>query len=196
MEGTVEPGPTVNTPAAGEAATSVRTTEPEAPPPTLIRIIESIESVVGGSLVVAILVLMVLQVVTRRVLNAPMTWTEEVGRYALVWLTFVGAGLLMSRGGHVVVALFDNKLGPLGKRILEVVTDLFIAAICLVFIPVGLSYASDMGRIASPAAGIPMSIVYLASVVGLSLVAFHALVNAYLAIRYGRCRSVGAIAGL
>lgn len=196
MGDTVETESTVDAPSAGETASSVRVGEAEAPPPKVVRVIEAVESVVGGSLVVAILVLMILQVVSRRVLNAPMTWTEEVGRYALVWMTFVGAGLLMSRGGHVVVALFDNRLGSLGKRILEAVTDVFIAATCIVFIPLGLSYASDMGRIASPAAGIPMSIVYLASVVGLGLVAFHALVNAYLAIRYGRCRSVGAIAGL
>ena len=37
-----------------------------------------------------VLLVMAAQVVTRYVLNAPLTWSEEFSRYSFVWISYIG----------------------------------------------------------------------------------------------------------
>ncbi|MEJ2134846.1 MAG: TRAP transporter small permease subunit [Desulfofustis sp.] len=46
---------------------------------------------VGSTLVMVISIL--LQVFFRYVMNAPLYWSEEIARYAFVWLVFIGAAI-------------------------------------------------------------------------------------------------------
>ncbi len=61
--------------------------------------------------VVALIVLSVLQVFTRYVLNAPLSWTEEVSVWFLIWMTYVGTYSLLYRDSHARVEIVDEFLG-------------------------------------------------------------------------------------
>ena len=49
--------------------------------------------------------LITLQVVLRYVFNYSLSWGEEVTRYAIVWMSFVGAGMGIRKGAHICVDL-------------------------------------------------------------------------------------------
>ena len=53
---------------------------------------------------------MFFQVIARYVFDAPPFWTEELARFTLIWITFVGAGLVHQRGEHIAVNSFRDTL--------------------------------------------------------------------------------------
>ena len=46
-----------------------------------------------------------IQVLFRYVLNSSLLWAEEVGIYAMVWLTFLGSSLLLREWGHIGITV-------------------------------------------------------------------------------------------
>ena len=46
-----------------------------------------------------------LQFFTRYVLNDSLAWTEEIARYGLMWVVFIGAAMVTRRNTHIAVEL-------------------------------------------------------------------------------------------
>ena len=76
--------------------------------------IVNVERIAACSFLVATLGLIILQVISRYIFNAPLTWTEELARFALLWFTFVSAGFVMARRVHIAVDIVASKLGRTG----------------------------------------------------------------------------------
>lgn len=52
------------------------------------------------------------QVVLRYGFNESITWAEELTRYAVVWMAFIGAGMGVRRNAHIRVEVVQAMLGP------------------------------------------------------------------------------------
>jgi len=53
-----------------------------------------------------------LQFFTRYVLNDSLAWTEEIARYGLMWVVFIGGAMVTRRNSHIAVELLANILKP------------------------------------------------------------------------------------
>src|ERR1044071_2694090 len=53
-----------------------------------------------------------LQFFTRYVLNDSLAWTEEIARYGLMWVTFIGGAMVTRRNTHIAVELLSNVMKP------------------------------------------------------------------------------------
>src|SRR3954453_19776683 len=53
-----------------------------------------------------------LQFFTRYVLNDSLSWTEEIARYGLMALTFIGGAVVTRKKAHIAVELVSNLMGP------------------------------------------------------------------------------------
>jgi len=64
-----------------------------------------------------------LQFFTRYVLNDSLAWTEEIARYGLMWIVFIGGAMVTRRNTHIAVELLSNvmKPGPLRAALLALV---------------------------------------------------------------------------
>lgn len=83
-----------------------------------------------AGLAVALVVMSVtvmLQVYFRYVAQAPLPWSEELARYLLVFLSFIGGALAYYRGAHVSLDLLSERLSERRRAALE----LFLAAAVL-----------------------------------------------------------------
>src|SRR3989337_870436 len=53
-----------------------------------------------------------LQFFTRYILNDSLAWTEEIARYGLMLLAFIGGAVVTRRKSHIAVELVSNLMGP------------------------------------------------------------------------------------
>ena len=102
-------------------------------------------------------------------------WAEEVARYMMVWMTFIGAGLTLRYGGHVAIGNLMDALPPRTQRWLRVMIAVVLFAFFAVMIWVGYNYAMRMRFQLTPATRIPFSYIYAAIPVGFSLLMIHLL---------------------
>jgi TRAP-type C4-dicarboxylate transport system permease small subunit len=114
-----------------------------------------------------------LQVFFRYVLNYSLSWTEEIGRYSFVWLTFVGAALCVLNESHIGLDLFIKRLSHRNQFIFQIFVDLSIMAFLLFLIFQGSLITQKTVRQVSAALHIPMSVFYFSIPLG----AFFMLVN-------------------
>jgi TRAP-type C4-dicarboxylate transport system permease small subunit len=59
-----------------------------------------------------LVVVVVASVVFRYVLLSPLTWSEEVGRYVMIWMGFLAASIAVRRGLHVGVDFVVRWVRP------------------------------------------------------------------------------------
>lgn len=114
----------------------------------------------------------------RYLTNFSIPWAEEVARYMMVWMTFLGAGLTLRYGGHVAIGNLMDALQPRAQRLLRLVIVVGLLAFFVVMIWVGYNYAMRMRFQLTPATRIPFSYVYAAIPVGFALLAVHLLLIA------------------
>jgi TRAP-type transport system small permease protein len=73
------------------------------------------------SLLVALMAAMVVMVfgnvVLRYGFNSGITVSEELSRWAFVWMTFLGAIVAIKENGHLGTDMLVGRLGPTGKKI-------------------------------------------------------------------------------
>jgi len=53
-----------------------------------------------------------LQFFTRYMLNDSLAWTEEIARYGLMWIVFIGGIMVTRRNTHIAVELLSNIMQP------------------------------------------------------------------------------------
>ncbi len=115
---------------------------------------------------VGLLVLDVLwQVFTRRVLNNPSKWTEELAVILLVWVALLGAAVALGRGAHLGIDYFASKLSYKKRVFTEIISFVLIALFAIYVMVYGgfdlVRSTLELGQI-TPALGLKMGYVYLA----------------------------------
>lgn len=76
--------------------------------------------VVGAIALAAMIFIITAQVVSRRVLSAPLVVADELSGYLLVIVTFMGLGYAFVHGDHIQVTLLIDRLGARTKARLRV----------------------------------------------------------------------------
>ncbi|MGL4634735.1 MAG: TRAP transporter small permease [Beijerinckiaceae bacterium] len=59
--------------------------------------------------------------------------SEEMSRYFFVWLTFIGAVVVARENAHLGVDALVQALGPRGRLVCMVLSDLLVLLCCVVF---------------------------------------------------------------
>ncbi|MGO4836568.1 TRAP transporter small permease, partial [Rhizobiaceae sp. 2RAB30] len=99
-------------------------------------------------------------------LNIAAPWTEEIARYALIWVIFLGAGIVCRYSGLIAVDMLPHALpSPFGgyvKAVAILVTIAFFGTL----VWVGLQFAASGAIETSPVMRVPMSYVYMSVPIG------------------------------
>lgn len=79
----------------------------------------------------AVMVLLVFgNVVLRYVFNSGITISEELSRWAFVWLTFLGAIIAVREGGHLGTDMLVGRLGVTGKKVCLALAEGLMLYVC------------------------------------------------------------------
>lgn len=77
----------------------------------------------------------------RYVLNDALSWTEEVAKLAMVWLTFTGAPLALVAGGHVAIEMLPRLLPHRLQHLLLALVLVVVALVLAVLAWRGTTFA-------------------------------------------------------
>lgn len=129
------------------------------------------------SLLVVLLTVMALssfaQVVLRYAFDASLLWSEELSRYAFIWMTYVGLSHLIRHRGHVNIDVLQQISKGRLRLVFPLITDLAFLAFALMVLPssIGITSALIDGGNVSAGLRVPSWVVHAALLVGLCLAA-------------------------
>jgi TRAP-type transport system small permease protein len=118
----------------------------------------------------------------RYVFAHPNAWTEELSRYAFIWLSLLGASLASKRGAHFLFDSAVNRLPTSMRRIVDLAVSLLVGGSLVGAIMLGTELAAAVRFQRSPALEIPMVWVYAALPVAASLMLLHLVAGRHGAI--------------
>ena len=105
----------------------------------------------------------------------PPAWTEEIARFALVYVVAFSCGVALLRGELVNVDLVTSKLPAPVARVVEKLVDLLIVAFALAIIPGAWAYVTGSLGERARTVEIPMVWVYAVALIIPVSLAFFAL---------------------
>ena len=104
----------------------------------VVRFIDTVSVILGGHLMgwlLMVLMFMILvEVLTRYILQSPLSIAEEYGGYMLVAITFLGLGYTWKERGHVRVEWVINTLSLKVQSWLRLITLIMATAFALIMI--------------------------------------------------------------
>lgn len=140
-----------------------------------MKLLGRFEEAFCGTALLATTVILFINVVLRYVFKASTSWAEEVIKYLMIWITFIGGSICVRRGAHVSIDFF---MAYLSEKMRKAVSALvFVVSICftLTMTYYGVTVISFTIKTAqvSPALQIPMWIPYLSVPFGFSLMSLR-----------------------
>ncbi len=130
----------------------------------LIKTLDYLLSRISILLMSVLVFSVLLQVFMRYIIGSPVTFTEELSRFLLIWLGLFSASYAYRQRMHLALDLLVLKLQGRRKVILNIIIHsligLFSIAV-LVFGGIQLVYLTFILDQYSPALGISMSVIYL-----------------------------------
>lgn len=119
------------------------------------RWIESLLFVLGFSMALIV----ANQVFFRYVLNQSLFWSEELARFLLVWLTFLGATAAYRRKAHPGIDAVYAKMPPALQKAAVITTHLVSMGLFTVMVYFGFEFAYFVRLQISPALHLPKWII-------------------------------------
>jgi C4-dicarboxylate transporter DctQ subunit len=128
-----------------------------------------IEDVLGTFALGVILIVMAAQIVLRYVFNGSLIWSEEISRYLLIALVFLGTATAVREREHILIDLIDRLIPAKALSVLKVLVDVTLA----IYLGVVLYHAQTVVMMfrnqPSSALQVPMAIPYAAIPLGFGL---------------------------
>jgi TRAP-type C4-dicarboxylate transport system permease small subunit len=129
------------------------------------------------AILAAMSVMVFANVVLRFLTDESIEWVEELSRYLMIWLTFLGAGIVLRYGGHIGIDNLQESLPTHAKKV-RLAIFIFLLAFFVFMFYVGIRYSLFTWEQTTPVMGIPMGVVYLAMPIGSALLIVHLLIMA------------------
>lgn len=141
---------------------------------TYLRWLDKLNKLAGvflGMAFALMTVLIFLQVLVRFVftnfgLNISFPWTEELSRYLMIWLVFVGAAVAMRKDNMIQLEAFVNMLPVALGKVMKT-TSLIVTAVFFTYL-IFISFEQVVDGVdqTSPVMGVPMSYAFTSILFG------------------------------
>ncbi len=132
------------------------------------RFSEFILNVVIGVMLAGMVVLVFGNVIFRYFLNSSIAWSEEVSRFMLIWLSFLGAVIAFMKNEHLGLDILVKFLPPTASRALVVLADLLVIFALFVMTKGGLDMTVDSFASGWVSSAVPIPYGYVYAVVPIS----------------------------
>ena len=115
------------------------------------------------------------QFFTRYALNDSAAWTEEIARYLLIGVVFVGASIGVAKNNHIQVDLIYRYLPATACRVLAIAVDVMRVAFLAAMTFFTAQMMQKMGSYQMTIVDLPMNIVYSVVLFGFAAMTLRSL---------------------
>ncbi len=150
----------------------------------ILQVYRTLELLCRAGVLIAFMVLIIAvltQVLGRAIGDSPV-WTEELTRFALIYMTALGVGLGLMSGDLVNVDIVCDALPDPWPRVLSVVASLATAFLAAILLPGAWRYVQIGFLQKSPAMGLQMSFVHFSVFLLFLLLLLFAVMRAVLTL--------------
>lgn len=134
-------------------------------------------------MLLVIVAITILQVIFRFLLDSPFVWSDELGRFLLIWMVFIGAAVVSFDDRHLAVDLIQEKLSPKPKLIINI----FIRFLIMIFLVITIYSSIELVQVShylkSGALNIPFSYWRVAAPIGALLMIIYTIIRSVIDIQ-------------
>ena len=138
------------------------------------------------SCVLSIALIVSTSIFFRYVLNDSITWSEEIAKYLMVWMVFVGAPVAMVQSRHIAIEMFPNLFRPRIRALIFLIVNLLIVMTMAFWTYRGFTYTvGGMSQVMSSFDKIPLGVVFASIPFGsciMMIISFQISLNQILVI--------------
>ena len=109
----------------------------------------------------AMLIVVLAGIISRAGFNSAFHWSEELGRYTMIYAGCLGIGLALKRGLHVGIALMIKKLSPRVALVCDIAGRILITIFLVEMTIQGISVCEFVSMRTSPTMGFNMVWVFI-----------------------------------
>ncbi|MFC5559848.1 TRAP transporter small permease [Ureibacillus thermophilus] len=149
-------------------------------------LIFSVEKIIVNILSIVMLGSISLGVFFRFVLNNPLSWSDELAIYTLVWITFIGGSMGVKTQQAASLTIVFDRLNIKTQKIVLIIAHGIVTAFSIFVFYLALKWISgpSVSKTVSPALGITMFYPYLGVPVGLLFLTIHSFNHFIQSFRY------------
>lgn len=129
------------------------------------------------ALMMAVMAAVVFCQVVARLTTGSIPWSEELARYLMIYMTYVGASVGVKRKSHIAITFLTDRLPRRGALLVELAGNLLCLGLCVLLLRYGWKLVALTMPQKSPAMRIPMGMAYFSVVLGALLMAIHFLTH-------------------
>jgi TRAP-type C4-dicarboxylate transport system permease small subunit len=172
------------------------TDKPEYLPVTPGRAERMLVAANGGVLIglmASMALLVIANVLARYVFNHSFVWAEELSRYMMIWVGFLGAGLVLRVGAHIAVDVFQDLMPRRAAQAVRVLVLAVLAVSLVSMLWLGVQYVRFAWGQETPVLNWNFGLVYLAIPIGAALMLLYLALIAGPFVRDRRFRQDGGL---
>tara|TARA_E500000331_G_C17114866_1_gene651279 strand:+ start:19 stop:492 length:474 start_codon:yes stop_codon:yes gene_type:complete len=113
------------------------------------------------------------QVVARYVFEAPLSWSEELARFLLLWLAMLSSAYAFKIKSHFALQFVTKIVPSKIQKLISVLVPLLVISFLSGFVFYSIKFVLGVKGHLAPALQIPMEIPYSSSIAGSSLMLYY-----------------------
>ena len=112
----------------------------------------------------------IIQVISRKVLNNSLPWCNEVARYSFLWVVFVGAAVMLGEEGHIAIDIALTSTPKKIKNILLLLNNICITIFLGLLTVMGVKLVISTHGSLSSALRLPINLIlYMGMPIGMGM---------------------------
>ena len=132
--------------------------------------LESVLKMICAILFIGIMLLIAAQVLSRYVVNSPLSWSEHAARALFIWMIMLYAGVLVRNNGNIGFDLLAQALPKWLADILAILCDVLIFAFSAYWCVNAAKLCESLSKLTFADLKLPYNAIYYAEPVGAAIV--------------------------
>lgn len=138
--------------------------------------LKNFDGVIAGAMMIVTILLVIVNVITRKLFNYIIIWSEEIATSCFVYSVFIGAAYAYRKHQHVGVDLLVERLPAGARRVVHLITNALLVIINGYITVLSVQFIQSSWIKRMPITKLPSSAVSTALIIGFGLMTIYSLV--------------------